>query len=34
MVSSVHNTMADALANFHGGPYRFQLGGGPMLGAR
>ena len=30
----VHKAIADALANLHGGPYRFQLGGGTTLAAR
>ncbi len=30
----VHQAIADALANLHGGPYRFQLGGGTTLAAR
>ena len=30
----VHQAIADALANVHGGPYRFQLGGGATLAAR
>ena len=30
----VHKAIADALANLHGGPCRFQLGGGTTLAAR
>ena len=30
----VHKAIADALANLHGGPYRFKLGGGTTLAAR
>ena len=30
----VHKAIADALANLHGGPYRFRLGGGTTLAAR
>ena len=30
----VHQAIADTLANLHGGPYRFQLGGGTALAGR
>ena len=30
----VHKAIADALANWHGGPYGFQLGGGTTQAAR
>ena len=30
----VHEAIVNALANLHGGPYRFQLGGGTTLAAR
>ncbi len=30
----VHKSIAAALASLHGGPYRFQLGGGTTLAAR